>query len=293
MLNPRDFEVLFDTSPDPAHAGGWADGVLGQRTKTTKAGQIIFTESYPVWDTQHRADVQNEIEHRKTSRAQEQVNIRNRRRQLEIILNANFSENDLMLTLTYPEGHGPESTEQARKDAANYMRRLKRLRESLGMSPLKYVYVIEEQHPIGKPTRYHIHAIVNGGSPEYREQVEDKWITKHKGLVDAKRVQYQESGLSGYATYITKSIGREEKGDQTVSTSHAWYRSRNLRIPKPTTADKKISRRRAARMAMATEDEVKEAFARIYPGYRLIWYQIKESAFVSGIYIRAKLRKEE
>ena len=49
----KDCLVLFDTSVEGKLACGWESGVLHQRTRTVKAGPMVYVDCYPVWDTAH------------------------------------------------------------------------------------------------------------------------------------------------------------------------------------------------------------------------------------------------
>ncbi|MFR6027105.1 MAG: hypothetical protein ACLUMK_11380 [Christensenellales bacterium] len=50
----KDCLVLFDTSVEGKLACGWESGVLRQRTRTVKAGPMVYVDCYPVWDTSMR-----------------------------------------------------------------------------------------------------------------------------------------------------------------------------------------------------------------------------------------------
>lgn len=284
----RDYEILFDLSETAQHTPrSWISGIIGQRTRRIIAGDMAYVDTFPIWDTETKRAAREESEHRGSSDAQKRINARNRQRQLEILINANFGEGDYLLTLTYADDTQPEDAEGARKDAANYMRRLKTLRKSKHVGPLKYIFVVEETHSNKRGTRYHIHAIINGDGIT-RDEAESKWLG---GLANTRKVQDQPGKLTGYARYMSKTQTEHNKG-QSVSTQRLFYRSRNLKNPRPTIADKKISRRRAERIATETVEHQGEIFAKLYPGYVLLECKVYTSSIVPGVYIRAVLQKE-
>ena len=109
----RDCMVLFDTSVEGKLACGWDSGVLHQRTRTVKAGPMVYVDCYPVWDTAHARAASTEAKKEAHARAQKRLDAKNRANRLERLVNANFGAGDIMLTCEYPAGRQPESDEQA------------------------------------------------------------------------------------------------------------------------------------------------------------------------------------
>ena len=56
----KDCLALFDTSVEGRMENGWASGVLHQRTKTVKAGPMVYMDCYPVWDTKGASQARRE-----------------------------------------------------------------------------------------------------------------------------------------------------------------------------------------------------------------------------------------
>ena len=75
------------------------------------------------------------------------------RRKCARMVNANFRQGDLFLTLTFRE---KVDVEDALRLFRNFISRLKRLRKRKGYSELKYLYVVES-----KRKREHIHLLIN------------------------------------------------------------------------------------------------------------------------------------
>lgn len=252
------------------------DHVARYRTKTIRAGEILECEIYPVWNC--NSEIRKaRAEAKKSSAAQRAVNDRNARRKLERKINANFGRGDISITLTY-RGEVPD-IEQARRDIRNYLRRVSRLRKRLGLPELKYIYVIEYDPGDGgrRKKRVHHHVIMSGMD---RDKAEELW---GKGYANADRLQPdQDHGLAALANYIVK----DPRG------AKRWCCSRNLVEPVITTADHKMGKRKAERLARDVEAEAREIFGRAHKGYRLVECEVKRSSIVAGVYIRAKMHRE-
>lgn len=289
-----DYEVLFDTTPTGRLDSGWQSGTVTQRTKTTKAGDFAYVESFPVWDTTHKHQADEAREKHKTTAAQDKINKRRAQLRIEQLINNNFGPGDILLTCTYPDSAQPEDARRAHKDIQNYMTRIKRLREKRGLSPLKYVYVTEYTESEKRGLRFHHHCIINAGLS--RDEVEQLWTSKHgSGICNTRTAQEQDEGLAGWANYITKQLHRSadpEEDRQKRATVRGWCRSRNLKVPVTTTADKKLSKRRMDRIVEDVAQNGRAILEKIYPGYHIIGdVTVYTSPFVPGAYIRAKLRK--
>ena len=293
--------VLFDTSTAGMMAEGWASGVLRQRTKTVKAGPMVYVECYPVWEAKEARAAKTEAQQERHRRAQEKLNEKNARKKLVRLINANFGAGDLILTLEYPRGAQPEDEAQAMKDVQNYLRRVKTMRERRGMPPMKYVYVIEETDSRQYGRRYHHHVIMSGGIR--REEAEEKWRQKHAGYCSCRSAQPDEKHLTGFACYLVRgkkgrTMDRDGKNPQQRAMRRRWNCSKNLTDPDEaaTTADRKISVRKAGRIAetMDNFDRAREIFAKLYPDCTLLEITAKRSRWTTGVYIAAELtRKDE
>lgn len=111
------------------------------------------------------------------------------------LLNANFGEDDFHVVLTYREA---PSREQAKKDRARFIRRLRK-----AVPDLKYVAVTEWEH-----TRIHHHLILSGCT---LNQVDELW--ESKGYVRASLLD-SSGEYSQLAEYLiketTKTFRRED-----------------------------------------------------------------------------------
>lgn len=133
------------------------------------------------------------------------------RRKCARMVNANFRQGDLFLTLTFRER---VDVENALRLFRNFISRLKRLRKRKGYSELKYLYVVES-----KRKREHIHLLINKMDLTMKE-LSEVW-----GL-GRVMVSILEPGgdYTGLAFYITKENYKEY--------GKRWSGSRNLEKPK-------------------------------------------------------------
>ncbi|GHV27560.1 hypothetical protein FACS18948_5130 [Clostridia bacterium] len=267
------YEYLFDIEGAVTGSMGAAREVLrhgevsNYRARTITSGQMLEVEAYPIWRTQTEA---RRAKGHESRTAQKNLNAKNARKRFVRKINANFTEEDLCITLTY--AGEPPNLEQARKDMQNYIRRVRNWRQKRGMPELKYVYVIEYEDE-GKKRRIHHHVIMSGMD---RDAAETLW---GKGWANTKRLQPDEHGLEAVARYIIKN----PRG------SKRWSASRNLVEPRETVADKKLSRRQVERMAQGLEESACAIFSKLYPNHEFIDCTLKRSEFVAGAYVYARM----
>lgn len=210
------YEFLFDRSEEITESAFERlkhSNVFRYRARTIKAGDILEVEIFPIWNTQ------NEVRKAKkaaTKEAQQNLNDRNAKKKLIRKINANFTGEDLCITLTYKAGFVPDE-EQARRDIRNYLRRVRQWRRKNGLPELKYVYVIEYGGGDGRRKRVHHHVIMSGMD---RDVAEALW--QGRGWANTRRLQPDDYGLEALARYMTK----EPNGGKR------WAASKNLVDPK-------------------------------------------------------------
>lgn len=277
MYTAKDFEPLFTTSAEDQDLDDlWHKWVAGYRTRTITSGSVREIIGYPIWKTQKQAiEAKGKMSSAGTREVQRKLNQRNSWRKLDRKANANFTTEDITITLTY-KGEAP-TYERAQKDMTNYLNRIKRWRKRNGLPELKYIYVIEYAED-GESRRVHQHVIMSGMD---RDEAERIW---NKGRANCRRLQPDENGLAGLAKYMTK----DPKGRKR------WNCSTNLvKYTSQTTSDSKISRRKVERMMLDLNHQAKEVLEALNPGYKLMDCEIKLSDFVAGAYIYARMYKEQ
>lgn len=241
------------------------------REKRYYCGEYLDVYIYPVYETGSRKAGGKRERRKPTSAAQKRLNQRHREEKLVRLLHANFTPEDLELHLTYAEQ--PEDDEAAKRELANFLRRVRRHRKKLGLPPLKYIAVTERGKRSG---RYHHHVTINGGMD--RDELERLWGL---GYANSRRLQFTENGLAGLGNYIVKSpIGKK-----------AWNASKNLIDPEPKTRDGRISASCARELTRDTTDNA--AYERLYPGYFLADAGAFHNDVNGGYYIIARYYRKD
>lgn len=283
-----EYEDLFDIRAERSGSlldGEWQDGYwrdlpteirvgrMGYRTRTVKAGPRLEVEIFPIFGRENAGKARAAKQNLTPERVQRNNEERSKRKLIQLI-DANFDERDIHLTLTYLGT--PPKYEQAQVDVKNFLRAVKRKREKRGMEPLKYIYTIEGNDD-GTRERIHVHMVMNGGID--REELETIW---GKGYANADHLQPNENGLEALARYITKQQKNRRK----------WARSRNLKKPKQRTSDTKVSNARVKRLAVDFPNSAKEIMEKLYPEYIHVKTIMRYSDVVDGAYIRCVMRRK-
>ena len=297
-----DYQLLFDL-PEGTYDGHGLDGV---RTVTWRAGRQLEIACYPI--TRLTGEATREAKRRRSTPAMAKVNARNTERHIMRLMEANFPEGASVVTGTYaypsPGDYGmmdvramaaeysarrlPWSWERVRKDVRNWLARLRRRVIKCGGDPardFRWIVRIEEskEPPLpGIPAKFHFHAVVDG--PGLDDQtVKAFWEERH-GMAHVDPLSKADDKVAGLARYFTK----QKTGGRW------WSHSRNLIDPPPRVSDRKVSRRRLARLAANVIADGREILEKLYPGYRLAEAPtVRFSDFVAGAYIYARMRRRD
>ena len=257
-------------------------GRMGYRRATTVSGPRIDAEVFPAFGRNQRGDLRR-AKSQVTRTAQQRANDERSRRHLIQLVEANFTEKDVAVALTYA-GTAPDP-ERIDKDIRNFLERIRRKRRQLGLDKLKYIYAIggDEMPAAGySGKRPHIHLIMNGGID--RDTIERIWA---KGRANADRLQPRDEGLGGIAVYFTR-----QKQDRPEKPGvRKWRGSRNLTQPVRRRRDARMPNSRVRRIAYDFQNEAKGVMERLYPGYVLQDCQVRYSDVVDGVYIRCVMRR--
>lgn len=279
------FEAIF-TEPGDVNIHQ-RPGVIAYRASTVWHGPMATVKAYPIWHARsgERDRARAAMQAKGTSKAQQRINRRNAQEKIVQLANTNFGPGDVMVTNTYRPGEGPSGDDQARRDFRNYIDRLKRIWKKQGKEDLKYIATIEKSdsaRDIGQ-TRYHIHVLLNAAGVD-RDLIEAAW---GHGTSNTERYQHQENYFSGFAGYM--AIWKPE---QKKATKRQWLASKNLKRPRRTVSDKKLTMRRMEKLAGAMQMDGRAILERAYPGYRVVGdISVRRSEFVGGAYIYANLRR--
>lgn len=285
-----EYEALFDVEADQGgeiNLLNWMDegakrqvtairvGSMGYRTRTTVAGPRLEAEVYPIFGRSTEAVLRRAKRTMNgTPDSMKKLNHKRSIRHLVQLVDANFDEKDIHLTLTY---RNAPDYDRAKKDMRNFMLKIKRLREKRGLPELKYIYTIEGNED-GSRERIHIHCLMNGDMD--REELEQIWA---KGYANADRLKPDENGLEAIARYLVKQQKNRRK----------WCASRNLKQPKSRTSDSRLSNGRVKRIAYDILNVAKAEMEKVYPGYQFVKINVFYSDIVDGAYIRCVMRRRQ
>ena len=259
-------------------------GKMGYRRRTTVSGPRIDAEVFPVFGRSQRGELRR-MKSQVTREAQQRANDERSRRHLIQLVEGNFSERDVSITLSY-DGAAPDP-ERVDKDIRNFIARVKRARDRRGLGELKYIYAIggDEMPSAGySGKRPHVHMIMSGGID--RDELEKIW---GKGYANADRLQPRDDGLGGIAVYFT----RQKQDRPEKPGARKWRGSRNLKQPVRRSRDARVTNSRVKRIAHDFRNEAKDIMEKLYPGYVLQECTVRYSDFVDGVYIRCVLRRRK
>lgn len=251
--------------------------------KTIQAGDQLEVQLYELWPT---GSSNKGKKARLTRKQQEELNFKYTQQRLIRLVNANFTSNDCILTLTY-SGYVP-GEEEAYKNIRNYILAVKRKFKDVD---LKYIYCTESSEK-----RVHHHVILNISD---RDTLEDLWCSaserakkrknpaynvKKYGRTQARRLQPDDYGLTGIAKYISKESKVNKK---------KYCCSKNLTKPvekrSKTLKSRKLTRRFINRLA---QDEVyaKTEILKLFPNCQFNDIAVKRTPYTSGFYIYIRLK---
>lgn len=281
------FEREFDPKTEPDLSLYWRQeasllpvGKMGYRRKTICAGPRLEVEIYPVFGREEETKARA-IKKNTTPEKQKRLNRQRAERYIVQLADANFTEKDLNLTLTYRQHHQP-SRERCEKDVRNFLDRLKRYRKKHNLGDPKYIYVIEgglEKKKGYGVTNFHAHFLMDGAVP--RDVLEEIW---ENGYANADQLQpSDETGLEELAKYMIK---------ESKQTGRRFRHSRNLKKPRIRSRDVKTSNRVVKAMARDIRNEAKEEMEKRYPSYKFIDCKVYQSDQLDGVYIRVTMRKK-
>lgn len=243
------------------------------RERRYHCGNYLEVDIFPVFQKQSGRGKKA----KPTSEVQARLNEHNAEQKLIRILNANFTPEDIEIHLTYTDENLPDTPEEAERDVANYLRRVKRLRKKLELPALKYVNV--PGGGIGG-TRFHFHITMSGGVE--RSLLEELW---GYGYANARKLQFNENGVEGLGRYVARQFTAHK---DELPFRKRWSASRNLIIPEPKDRDGKLSQKKVKELA-TIEAGSREPFEKLYEGYRLSEVRPFYNEVNGGYYLCVKM----
>nr|WP_206762753.1 hypothetical protein [Clostridium perfringens] len=201
---------------------------------------------------------------------QRNLNEQNAKKHLIRLINTNFTDKDLTVTLSYSDKNRAASKEEATKDVRNFIRRVKRYLKKNKKPDLKYVAVIEYADDI----KIHHHIVMSGDIE--RDKLEELW---GKGWANSHRLKANEFEYEELAKYIIK----DPKGRKR------WIQSRNLKKPLIRVNDFKYSRRKVREIK--TSQGERAFFENMFKGYTYRDFKFSENKVNACTYITIKMQK--
>lgn len=220
-------------------------------------------------------------------------NDKNSKRRFLQLVNTNFGEGDLHVSLTYSTANLPTSCADAEHELRNFLRRVKDKRKKSGLPPLKYIAipVCTFKKDGITPARIHHHVIMNGGLS--RDEIEDLWRKRRKagwkkgeriGFANADNLQAGEYGFAELCEYLSKQAGGKKRWSSSQNldkpekeitdpdsppkaTPSKFSASANLQTPWSRTNDHKYSRKEIEKIAKNPPSV--EYWEKRYPGYTI------------------------
>jgi len=172
----------------------------------------------------------------RTRLPQLRVNRRNSIKNLSRLMNANFTERDIWLTLTYPPESAPDSWAEAVKDSCNYIRRLRRAAKMAGYASIRYIIITEERRSGNGSMLRRCHVVT-----DFPDHTTAEGIWNIYGGAQSRCLQPSDFTYEGM-TQITGSPEDMRTGQQNSIRTH-WRGSRNLvKPPEPLDAGKRKAR---------------------------------------------------
>lgn len=291
---PYDYEAAYAKQLENLHE--WVvENMFSYRKKAVyalkeiKAGEQFEVEIYPQFKSMDEVPEEGRRIKKDNSKAQRNLNDKNARKYVERLINCNFTDEDIWITLTFDEEHLPPDgdIDEAMRIIRNYFYRVNYQRRKRGLKKAKYVYVIE-YNPHAE-IRWHYHIIMDGALD--MDTVEKCW--KQGSRNEVRRLRKDENGLSGLANYIVKEKYR-------IKSEKRWNSSKGLIDPdirvvhskqpeKGKGSYKKIER--YVKDMVRNQDVISEQMKKWYPGYDFTDSTVYYNDFNGMFYIHARMRK--
>lgn len=222
---PYDYEAAYNKALEDMHEwfiqNAFEHGKkVVYALKEITAGEQLEVEIYPQFRSMDEVPPEGRKPKRDNSRAQKNLNDKNARVYVERLINRNFGDGDIWITLTYDDEHLPPDgdIDAAIKNMQNYIRRVNYQRAKRNLPNCKYVYVTE--YSPQEEIRWHHHIVMDGALD--MDTVEKCWKQGRRNEV--RRLEKDENGLSGMANYIVKEKER-------VKSEKRWNSSQGLANP--------------------------------------------------------------
>lgn len=292
---PYDYEAAYASSIELMHEW-FVENMLNMHKHRKKvvyalkeitAGEQFEIEIYPQFKSMDDVPREGRRIVKDNSRAQRNLNDKNARKYVERLINENFDNRDIWITLTYDNEHLPPDgdIDAAIKNVQNYVRRINYQRKKRGLPNAKYVYVTA--YNPDSEIRWHHHVVMDGALD--METVEACWQQSSRNEV--RHLQKDENGLSGIANYIVEEKNR-------IRSEKRWNSSQGLRDPRIRVVHSKRpaggSYKKIGSFVngmVKDRDSIPEVLAKWYPDMDFTHAEVYYNEFNCMFYIHARMRK--
>ena len=291
---PYDYEAAYNKQLENMHE--WLVGQMASHgkkmvyaLKEIKAGEQFEAEIYPQFRSMDEVPKEGRRIRRDNSKAQRNLNDKNARKYVERLINANFGDGDIWMTLTYDDAHLPPDgdIDAAVGNMQKYIKRVNYQRNKRGLPKANYVYVTEYNE--NAKIRWHYHIVMDGALD--MDTVEKCW--GKGGRNEVRRLKKDENGLSGMANYIVKERKR-------IRSERRWNSSKGLIDPdirvvhskqpeKGKGSYKKI--KKYVDEMVRNQNVIEEQMKKWYPDYDYRDAEVYYNDFNGMFYIHARMRK--
>lgn len=194
-----------------------------RRRKITAGNLVKVVDSSPSLPRDTKQ--QRAAKHKATTSAQRIINTRTAQGRLEMMLAANFSNNDYFATFTY-SGEDPDR-KTVKKQKNKFLRQLRTIRQRRGRQ-LKWIFAIENKHGTA---RTHLHAVISAEDNAHDfEEIRSLWPYGHVEITRLFNSDHAFSTWLDIARYMTKERPEDGK-DETPVGAQIYTCSRNLEKP--------------------------------------------------------------
>lgn len=258
----------------------WRSGKREYNAKVIQSGSQFEVQLYETWPTGRAAKGKAE---RISRPAQQRLNEKYRQQNLVRLVNANFTESDTWLTLTYSRENMPSDRRRAKRCVYNYLRSVQRKFKDV---EVKAVYTTRMS-----AKRCHHHLCINISD---RDRLEEMWCSsserakkrknpgyriKKYGRTQARRMQADDYDFTGMALYIAKHGKHQTFG--------------KLRPPKEKKTKNLKGRRLTNRFVKKLAEDkaaAKMEFLKLFPDCQFNDVDVRQTPYTKGYYIYVRLK---
>ena len=243
-------------------------------TKTIRSGEQFEVEIYPRFS---KRDFEKYKPYRKPTRLkQKSLNDRNARKYFIRLINANFTDDDYVVHLTYCDDKLPKNIDDAEKEVTKYIKRINYHRKKSGIGNCRYIYVTEFDQE--KKIRCHHHMIIDGEV----DRLLLKKLWKNGKRTKVEELEPDEFGLTGLAMYLSK----DPKGKKR------WKSSKGLKKPVERKSYTSFSNRKIRNM-VDDQTKVSAYMNRKYTSRQYLSHDVRYNSINKMFYIYVRMRVKE